>query len=58
MHLTKNHLSIYIQLEDLAIEDFSPLSQLPALGYLVVPQAQAEAVEADCPGHTFELRTY
>ena len=48
----------YIQLEGLAITDFSPLSQLPALGYLVVPQDQAAAVEASCPGHAFELRTY
>lgn len=48
----------YIQLEDLAIESFAPLTQLPNLGYLVVPQAQAAQVEADCPGYTFELRTY
>ena len=48
----------YVQLEDLAVTDFSPLNQLPALGVVVVPQEQAELVEADCPGHTFELRTY
>lgn len=48
----------YVQLEDLAITDFSPLSQLPALGVVVVPQEQAELVEAACPGHTFEVRTY
>lgn len=48
----------YIQLEDLAIESFAPLAQLPNLGYLVVTQAQAAQVEADCPGYTFELRTY
>ena len=48
----------YLQMEDLAITDFSPLLELPALGYVVVPQAQAAAVEADCPGYTFELRTY
>lgn len=47
----------YVQLEDLAVTDFSPLNQLPALGTLVVPQEQAELVEAACPGHTFELRT-
>lgn len=44
--------------EDLAVTDFSPLSQLPALGVVVVPQEQGTAVETDCPGHTFELRTY
>lgn len=38
--------------------DFSPFSQLPTLGVVVVPQEQGTAVEADCPGHTFELRTY
>ena len=48
----------YVQLEDLEIMDFSPLMQLPALGIVVVPQAQAELVEADCPGHAFEVRTY
>ena len=48
----------YVQLEDLAITDFSPLNQLPALGVVVVPQEQAELVEAACPGHTFEVRTY
>ena len=48
----------YVQLEDLAITDFSPLMQLPALEYVVVPQAQAELVEAACPGHAFELRPY
>lgn len=48
----------YIQLEELAIADFSPLMELPSLGYLVVPQAQAAQVEADCPGYAFELRTY
>lgn len=41
-----------------AVTDFSPLNHLPALGYVVVPQAQAELVEEDCPNHTFELRTY
>ena len=29
-----------------------------ALEYVVVPQAQGAAVEAACPGHSFELRTY
>ena len=48
----------YVQLEELPITDFSPLMQLPALEYVVVPQNQAELVEADCPAHTFELRTY
>ena len=48
----------YVQLEELAITDFSPLAQLPALEYVVVPQAQGAAVEAACPGHAFELRTY
>lgn len=48
----------YVQLEDLAVTDFSPLNRLPALGVVVVPQAQGAEVEADCPGHTFELRTY
>lgn len=48
----------YVQLEDLAVTDFSPLNQLPSLGVVVVPQEQAELVEADCPGHAFELRTY
>ena len=48
----------YVQLQDLAVTDFSPLNHLPALGYVVVPQAQAELVEEDCPNHTFELRTY
>ena len=48
----------YVQLEELPITDFSPLMQLPALEYVVVPQNQAERVEADCPAHTFELRTY
>ena len=48
----------YVQLEELAITDFSPLAQLPALEYVVVPQAQGVAVEAACPGHAFELRTY
>ena len=47
----------YLQLEELAIADFSPLRELPGLGYVVVPQRQAEQVEAACPGHTFELRT-
>ena len=47
----------YLQLEGLAVTDFSPLSDLPALGYVVVPQEQGAAVEADCPGHAFELRT-
>lgn len=47
----------YLQLEGLAIADFSPLSGLPSLGYVVVPQDQGAAVEADCPGHIFELRT-
>ena len=31
---------------------------VPALGYVVVPQAQGPLVEAACPGHAFELRTY
>ena len=48
----------YLQLEELAITDYSPLLELPGLGYVVVPQAQGAAVEADCPGYTFELRTY
>ena len=48
----------YVQLEELAIADFSPLTQLPALEYVVVPRAQGAAVEAACPGHAFELRTY
>lgn len=48
----------YLQLEELAVTDFSPLSTLPALGYVVVPQDQGPLVEADCPGHAFELRTY
>ena len=48
----------YVQLEELAVTDFSPLNQLPALGVVVVPQAQGAAVEAACPGHAFELRTY
>lgn len=48
----------YVQLEGLAITDFSPLNQLPALGVVVVPQEQGAAVDADCPGHAFELRTY
>lgn len=48
----------YLQLEGLDIADFSPLAELPALGYVVVPQAQGPMVEAACPGHAFELRTY
>lgn len=48
----------YVQLEDLAVTDFSPLNLLPALGVVVVPQGQAALVEASCPGHTFQLRTY
>ena len=48
----------YLQLEGLDIADFSPLAGLPALGYVVVPQAQGPLVEAACPGHAFELRTY
>lgn len=47
----------FLLLEGLPITDFSPLAGLPALGYVVVPQAQAELVEAACPGHSFELRT-
>ena len=47
----------YIQLESLAIPDFSPLAELPSLGYVVVNAEQAAQVEADCPGHGFELRT-
>ena len=34
------------------------LAELPALGYVVVPQAQGPMVEAACPGHAFELRTF
>lgn len=48
----------YVQLEDLDITDFSPLMELPALEYVVVPENQAELVEAACPSHLFELRTY
>ena len=48
----------YLQLEGLDIADFSPLMELPALGYVVVPQALGEQVETDCPGHAFELRTF
>lgn len=48
----------YLQLEGLAVTDFSPLADLPALGYVVVPQDQGAAVEAGCPGHAFELRTF
>ena len=31
---------------------------LPALGYVVVPQKQTALVEAACPNHTFELRGF
>ena len=48
----------YVQLEGLAVTDFSVLAALPALKTVVVPADQGPAVEAACPGHAFELRTY
>lgn len=48
----------YVQLEGLAVTDFSPLAAMPALRTVVVPADQGPAVEAACPGYTFELRTY
>ena len=48
----------YVQLEGLAVTDFSALAALPALKTVVVPADQGPAVEAACPGHAFELRTY
>lgn len=48
----------YVQLEGLAVTDFSVLAALPALETVVVPADQGAAVEAACPGHAFELRTY
>ena len=47
----------YVQLEGLAVEDFSVLATLPALATVVVPRDQGAAVEAACPGCEFELRT-
>ena len=47
-----------LQLEGLAVTDFSPLAAMPALRTVVVPADQGPAVEAACPGYTFELRTY
>lgn len=48
----------YVQLEGLAVTDFSALAALPALETVVVPADQGPAVEAACPDHAFELRTY
>ena len=48
----------YVQLEGLDIADFSPLAELPALAAVVVPADQGPLVEAACPGHAFELRTF
>ena len=48
----------YLQLEGLDIADFSVLANLPSLGYVVVPQEQGALVEAACPDHAFELRTF
>lgn len=45
----------YIQLTNLPISDFSPLAELPALKYLQVDRGQLAAVEAACPGRTFQL---
>ncbi|MGM9608419.1 MAG: phosphotransferase [Oscillospiraceae bacterium] len=47
----------YVKFEGLPISDFSPLAELPALGYVYVDQEQVAAVEAACPGYTFQLRT-
>ena len=43
---------------DRAVPSIRDLAELPALGYVVVPQAQGPMVEAACPGHAFELHTY
>ena len=48
----------YIQLEGLAVTDFSVLAGLPALGTVVVPADQGPLVEASCPNYAFALRTY
>ena len=48
----------YVQLEGLAVTDFSVLAGLPALGTVVVPADQGPLVEASCLNYAFELRTY
>lgn len=45
----------YLHFTDLPVQDFSPLTEIPNLAYVQVNADQAEAVEAACPGHDFQL---
>ena len=45
----------WLHLTEVPVEDFTPLAAMPALEHVQVDGAQAEAVEAACPGHGFLL---
>lgn len=45
----------WLHLTDLPIEDFAPLSAMPALECVQVDEDQLDAAEAACPGHSFRL---
>nr|WP_325211777.1 phosphotransferase [uncultured Oscillibacter sp.] len=45
----------WLHLTEVAVKDFSPLAEMPALNDVLVDGDQVEAVEAACPGHGFRL---
>ena len=48
------HLN-WLHLTEVPIGDYSLLTELPALDYVLVDGDQMEAVESACPGHAFRL---
>ncbi|MDE6454757.1 MAG: hypothetical protein K2L38_02330, partial [Dysosmobacter sp.] len=53
--LTKLGRLSWLHLTDIPVEDYTPLSAMPALDYVQVDGDQMAAVEAACPGHDFRL---
>lgn len=47
----------FLDLESCGIRSFAPLSRLPALTVVRVESDQVPAVEAQCPGYTFDIET-